>query len=249
MEKEIKNKVIPEICNWESQPCAKTKRLIFPTATLGDDGMAEVPDYNLRGRQYIKAFTLIELLVVVLIIGILAAIALPQYKKAVVRAHAVQMLVAFNAYSKAIDRYILANGDTVTERITFTGYNGRGGLDIDTYSHWNNNNDEMGQVRVRAQIELTSSVVLITDADHPILNRCGVQFQRQKGADQWSLAGIRKWDVNANNIVTYQYAAEGECEELKQFMCQHWKANGTGLGRPNGISQCATYGITLQLAE
>ena len=57
-----------------------------------------------------KAFTLIELLVVVLIIGILAAVALPQYQKAVFKSRAVQGFVKMNALDKAQRAYFLANG-------------------------------------------------------------------------------------------------------------------------------------------
>ncbi len=71
------------------------------------------------------AFTLIELLVVVLIIGILAAIALPQYQKAVKKSQMVEGLVGLKAIVQASDAYYLANGtrplDFTTLDISFPG--------------------------------------------------------------------------------------------------------------------------------
>ena len=70
-----------------------------------------------------QAFTLIELLVVVLIIGILSAIALPQYQKSVWKARYTQAKVIAKNIADAEEIYYMSNGK-------YTQYFSELGVDI-----------------------------------------------------------------------------------------------------------------------
>ena len=61
----------------------------------------------MKTNQNLSGFTLIELLVVVLIIGILASVALPQYQKAVEKSRAAQAWVTLKAIDDARKIYIM----------------------------------------------------------------------------------------------------------------------------------------------
>ena len=64
-----------------------------------------------------KGFTLIELLVVVLIIGILASIAIPQYFKVVEKSRTAEAMSLISSIKSAQERY-LARGGTYTSDFT-----------------------------------------------------------------------------------------------------------------------------------
>jgi prepilin-type N-terminal cleavage/methylation domain-containing protein len=68
----------------------------------------------MENKRLKNGFTLIELLVAVLIIGILAAIALPQYQRAVWKSRATQLQQSVRDLTTAQDAYFLIHGSYPT---------------------------------------------------------------------------------------------------------------------------------------
>jgi len=68
--------------------------------------------------MYKKGFTLLEVLIVVIIIGVLASIALPQYTATIEKSKSAEAATNVGSLRTALDRYWYQNGATTTTTIS-----------------------------------------------------------------------------------------------------------------------------------
>ena len=117
-------------------------------------------------------FTLIELLVVVLIIGVLAAIAFPQYQKVIKRSRAAELRLLIKNVEEAQKRYFIANG-TYTQCLN--------DLDIDVLSSFTSFTETDGCITGAVRGAGAQKITLITGR---YLSASGLYG----GATNWTMA-------------------------------------------------------------
>ena len=180
---------------------------------------------TLRDDEGRRGFTLIELLVVVLIIGILAAIALPQYQKAVKRARFTEWVTTAEYLMKVYDVYMLNHG------LEKTGWICRGDLDIDITAPW------------KCEGIYGFSNIGRWDVGCIASSTCGITVDTQYHADKskgnsWAGGGWIQVTGFPGGKWTFMYAPNDPY--VRQLACEWWKKKNKTFSH-SGQEACNPY--------
>ncbi len=170
-----------------------------------------------------SGFTLIELLVVVLIIGILASIALPQYQKAVAKSRLAQLDTMIDAAKKNIELYVLANG-TPSSTVFLTGINSESSYDmpgdcsegrICKTDHW----------KLLVAFSSGDPVINVASANGSIAEGISFALHKSSNTDTW-------------------YVVPANGSNLDKVTCQWLRERGYP-GLSTLVQLCQSHGVTL----
>ena len=176
-------------------------------------------------------FTLIELLVVVLIIGILASVALPQYQKAVLKSRLVNWTNALDTIKKNIDMYHMENG--WTNNIHFTGTDGEENCTVDLHC------DSMvtNQCTINKPLVDIEARTESADGKNYYVARFIGDPQDFHVEDTFVVVFIK-------DSQTGRWYADANKGALPRMACEWVQGLGYS-GTENLVSQCGAYGVTI----